>query len=266
MRTLRCSGWLAAAALIPLAGLSAHADDQANRLVNEVIAATSAAKSLTADISLYEKVKGKLITGTGKAKLKRPNLALVTVAGGPAAETVVSDGKTLTMLMPDNQYMQMPVEPNGKNINLAWAPINLFFHPQTLKDMPLSYAGKETIGARTYEVLEQKAAEQTTRIYVDSSKLITRLTVDVKQGDQTFAVGAELASVKLNVPLTASDLAFQLPKTAKLYKQPDYNAKLIPVGKMAEKFDLMGLAEKHVTLDDAGAGKKAVLVNFWFYG
>ena len=77
-------------------------------------------------------------------------------------------------------------------------------------------------------------------------------------------------------PLQKSQVAYNPPKTAKLQEadpsvggasgDSDYEAKLVKVGKAAPKFNLPGLNGKLQSIEDLVAGKKALLVNFWFYG
>ena len=60
-----------------------------------------------------------------------------------------------------------------------------------------------------------------------------------------------------------------LPRNAKPFKQPespDYNAKLVAVGKSAPVFAVPSPAGGSVSLAESTADHKAVLVNFWFYG
>ena len=69
--------------------------------------------------------------------------------------------------------------------------------------------------------------------------------------------------------LSDASFAYVPPPGAILYTPPtldDYNKKLLPVGSMAPRFALSAPTGGKTTLADALKGKKAVLVNFWFYG
>jgi hypothetical protein len=53
--------------------------------------------------------------------------------------------------------------------------------------------------------------------------------------------------------------------TVRAYQYPQFEAKLLPAGKVAPDFNLPMLRGGQLSLTDARRGKKAVLVNFWFY-
>ena len=56
------------------------------------------------------------------------------------------------------------------------------------------------------------------------------------------------------------------PKQAVRYDLSDPDGKLIPVGEKAFRFKVPTPDRKRLTLDEILKDKKAVLVNFWFYG
>ena len=67
----------------------------------------------------------------------------------------------------------------------------------------------------------------------------------------------------------AAVFAYVPPKEATLYAPPSldaYNKKLLAVGSVAPKFALSAPTGGRVELAEALKGKKAVLVNSWFYG
>ena len=49
-------------------------------------------------------------------------------------------------------------------------------------------------------------------------------------------------------------------------REPSFDEKLIPVGKDAPDFQLPQPGGNRIALSDVRKEKKAVLVNFWFYG
>lgn len=259
--------------------LPARADEQADALLKEVATATKAAKTLSADLTLSQEVKGQPMKMEGKVKLKKPNLARIEL-GPPANQTVVSDGKTLWMYMKsDNQYLKRNADVNGLNMFAPGAfPVSMFFNPEftglanNLADYKMRVADKETIGGKECQVIEataEKPISHTIKLYVSPAKLVTRSTIDLKQGQDTIKLTADLSNVQVDQPLTTAAFTFTPPKTAKLYqppKQEDMEASLVAVGKEAPKFSLPTPTGGHVALTDALKDKKAVLVNFWFYG
>jgi len=265
--------------LLPVAGalaltstaVRASGDDRADALINEVVKKSASVRSLTATLTMTQQEGGSSQSSTGPAKLLKPNKGLIALKGNAVTTTIASDGKTVINLMSGNRYIKMPAVPKGGNIMVGWAfPVSMFFDLKaglaSLGDGPIAYGGTETVNGIPYDVLVKTDDNSTVKLFVNPDKVVTRATIEIKQEKQVYTLGAELTNLKLNAPVTAADIAFTVPKTASLYKPPDYNSKLIPVGKLAEKFDLVALKGDHITLDDAARGKKAVLVNFWFYG
>ena len=124
------------------------------------------------------------------------------------------------------------------------------------------FSGKQ-VNAIKFE-LPNKMALKT---YFDKkSDLVIGSEISMDMGGEKMSMVAEMINIVPNAKLSAADMRYRLPRTAKKFVQPDYNAKLLPVGKLAEKFDLVSLKGDHITLDSAAQNKKAVLVNFWFYG
>jgi outer membrane lipoprotein-sorting protein len=264
-------GWAGSARAQPDSQAKKPTDERAAQLVREITAKAASFRTLSGNLRMVNQFGKTKMSSTGTVRLKKPNLALIVMKEKVFGDTVSSDGKTVTNLMGGEQYMKMPADPTGSNINMGWAyPVTMFFSPtEILKHMSsagLTYGGTETVGGVTYDRLISKDDMSTTTLYVRPDRLVTRVRIDVKQESQSLAVSAELTDVKVNGPIRAADLAFRLPKTAKLYKQPDFDAKLLRVGAMAEKFDLVALQGDNITLDRVAKGKKAVLVNFWFYG
>ena len=96
--------------------------------------------------------------------------------------------------------------------------------------------------------------------------LVMTPPVDPTTEDDGLLKASEIAQLKLNADLADTDFAYTLPPNAKEMQMPDYDAKLVPVGKQVPVFDLLKPNGGKVTLTSALKGKKAVLVNFWFYG
>ena len=135
-----------------------------------------------------------------------------------------------------------------------------------------SYSGKETVEGTEYDVVKMSGTQPftyTTRLFIAPSKLVTRMDMVLTQGGQSAKLDAVLKNVKVDPPLADAAFAFAPPKGATLFKPPsldDYNKNLLPVGSAAPRFALSSPTGGKVALDDILKGKKAVLVNFWFYG
>ena len=275
--------WIGVALLAILGTNRVRADEKGDALLKEVEQAAQATQTLTADMSLSETVKksdGKdHVKMAATIKLKKPNLARIEFTGGYAkVRTIASDGKNVYRLMPNNQYQKSAVDPQGKAIDALWAvPVNMFFGGEATwffgggSKPETSYMGKQTVDGVEYEVVQLKGKGQvayTMNLFIAPSKLATRMDVDFTLGAQTFKMDAILKNVKTNVVLSDTTFAYTPPKSAKSFEQltlDDYNKKMLPVGSVAPQFALSAPTGGRTTLADALKGKKAVLVNFWFY-
>ena len=271
-----------AAVLLALGVLPARADEKGEALLKEVEKANKAAKTLTADLTMSYNAKdaegkGQAMKLAAAVKLKKPNLARIEFSEGQFARVIASDGKNLYTLMPNNQYQKNAADAQGRNISALWATqISMFFSGQFTgfggdKPTPM-YVGRQTVDGTDYEVVQTSSAKPfiyTAKLYIAPSKLVTRMEMQITQDKQKIAYDAVLKNVKVDATLSDSVFAYAPPKGATLYKAPsmdDYNNKLLPVNSAAPKFALSTPTGGKVALDDVLKSKKAVLVNFWFYG
>lgn len=273
--------WIGVALLAALGTNRVRADEKADALLKEVDQVTKATKTLAADLNMSERFKtpdGKEQTMkmAGTLKLRKPNLARIDFTEGGYAKTIASDGKNLYTLMPNNQYQKSAVDAQGKAINALWAaPVSMFFGGQATgifggeSNPETSYMGKQTVDGIEYEVVQLKGKGQpayTMNLFIAPNRLATRMDAEITQGSQTFKLDAALKNVKVNAVLPETAFAYAPPKGATAYVQPDYNKNLLPVGSAAPRFALSAPTGGKIALEDALKGKKAVLVNFWFYG
>lgn len=268
-----CAALAAWAALPP-----AHADDKATELLKEVRTATKAAKSLTADLSISQIGGGRDMKASGTVKLRKPNLARVEI-GAPINLAIASDGKDTYMVMKDqNMYQKKAADANGANIDAVFAvQVPLFFTAGTTdtpKALGISlanskFAGTEKRGTLEYQILEVSqgaTGEQKFRFFVAPSNLITGMTYEAGQGGRSVKLSCFLDNVKLNQDISTTAFAYKPPQTAKVYEEPNYEAKLLKVGAEAPPFELTNPSDKQrFSLGKTLDARKAVLVNFWFY-
>lgn len=275
--------WGGGAVLALTAAWPAHADEKSDALLKEVETATKSVKTLTADLSMSQGVtaadgKDQKMKMAATLKLKKPNMARIEFSEGGVAKTIASDGKNVYVLMQGNQYQKMKADAQGKNIDTLWAaPVSMFFSGQfslfsSTTKSETTYAGKQTVDGIEYDVVQLSGAKPfvyTGKLYIAPSKLATRLDLEIKQGEQSVKLDAVLKNIKMNAPLTDAVFAYVPPKGTTLYVQPamdDYSKKLLPLGSVAPTFALSAPTGGKVELADVLKGKKAVLVNFWFYG
>ena len=274
--------WGGATALALMGARAAQADEKSDALLREVETATRSVKTLTADLSMSQSMKTgvqtpQIVKMAATLKLKKPNFALIDFTQGAYAKTIASDGKNIYTLLPNNQYQKAPADALGKNIESLWAaPIGMFFSGR-FQSMSggkptTTYLGKQTVEGTEYDVVkfsDPKPYPYVSTLYIAPNKLATRLEMELNQDGRAIKLDAVLRNVKTDVALPAAAFAYTPPKGATLYAPPsldDYNKKLLPVGSAAPMFALSAPTGGKVELAEALKGKKAVLVNFWFYG
>jgi hypothetical protein len=271
----------ATAALATLApGAPARADEKADALLRQVAATTRATRTLQADLEITAQMPGanpSPVRSTGTVRLMKPNYARVVLKDGPYAQTLAATGTTLFTLQ-QNQYRKFQAKADGADIALLWAvPIRYFFtqnlNPIDRAALPAGattrYVGAQTDSGKRVEVVEvrvEKPTAYTLTMYIGPDKRLVRSVMALKQGDETATLGARLANVKLDQPMTAVAFAYEPPQTAKAYEPPDFEAKLVAVGEKAPLFSLPTPSGGTLALADAVKNSRATLINFWFYG
>lgn len=270
----RTSKWLVGVAgslAIGASSAPSHADEKGKALFKEVEKATLAIKTLSGEIQTSAAFGGRNQSSKGAFKIKRPNFLLSNMTGSYAV-TYASDGKNLFIYMPDQkQYMKTPADPKGSRLGGSLLQM-LFFDPNPArlfgKTEP-AFGGTETVGGKTCRVLVLNPnKEQTVRLYVSPENLITLAKIEMRdeKGKVNVSEEEKLVNLKMNALIPDAQFAYAPPKGAKLYEQPSYDAKLLPVNSRAPEFNLATPQGGRISLEKTLKEKKAVLVNFWFYG
>lgn len=269
---------------VPLLSLlpnTVRADKKGEALLGEVTQATKKAKSLTADLKGSYRFGGETRKMSGKVSLQRPNLAHIDLNVAPMGQMLISNGKDVFMVMKEQkQYMKQKAAPNGENIQSGILS-GMFFNPDikaTLANFATQggapvWKGTEARNGVKYQVLEiaSKGEDKTRiRVFVGPKKLIEGIAMERSMQGQTVKIEEFFTNVKVNTRLAASRFAFKPPAGFKPFEMStpqSYDAKLLAVGAEAPAFELTKPDDKSkVSLAKMLEGRKAVLVNFWFYG
>jgi len=209
----------------------------------------------------------------GSVQLKHPNLALIKL-GAPFSATIASDGKTLYTVSAAG-YNKSPADPEGKNIDAMVAiPVNMFFDSNNLGFTKIADATAQllqpvTLDGTSYRVISitgTKPFTFTMKLFVSPDNVVTRMAAQISSSGQQQHLTAELHNVKLNQPLADTVFAYTPPANVQQAQVPDYEGKLVAVGKEAPNFTIPTPTGGQVSLAEAARGNKAVIVNFWFYG
>ena len=262
-------GWAAAAVLAVVAAGWASADEKGETTLRQAYQTLHAAKSFTATITASMSGDNQTINGTVAAM--KPNFLQVELKP-PAGVTFIADGKNYFVYQGESkQYFKMPLAVAPTEFQGMWeGEIDSFFGGE--KSLPkgtITSLGSGKVGTVDCDrVKVEPTGNGATLTYWigKADHLIHRTEMIRSANGQSMTQTNTLSNIKLNAPKKAADFAFDPPRGAKLFEQPDYEAKLVPVGNLAPRFLAPAPTGGDVALTDALKGKKAVLVNFWFYG
>jgi outer membrane lipoprotein-sorting protein len=243
-------------------------DDKGEALLKQVKAAYGKVTSLSADLIMDYEFGGQKQSMKSKVVVKKPNLFRMTM-GAPQAGTFVSDGKkTIMYMQAGNQYMKMPkgAEAGAMMGNFG---AGLVIDAHALNSLgKIEHAGSEAIDGVLCEVLKGEMEKNEVKLWIQPNFLIRRTSMKMGEGPSAGSMQSTLKNVVTNKVVPAATFVFAPPKGATEMKMPspaDYDAKLVKVGKLAPKFTLAAPTGGTVSLENTLKGKKAVLVNFWFY-
>ncbi len=247
----------------------------AKALLQEVAAAYRRARALSGEIVVREKMGLQDQTVSGKFRALRPNY-LYLEEGSPPMQILASDGKTLYTVAA-GRYTKRAAPPDGRNL-CPFPPLDAFFGPAGLTTL---FGGPEaagevrldpdvTVGGATYRVVHVKTTRPRTeelRFYIGPDRMVHRIRQQSTAGKDTMSVQIDMRGLQVDPPLHPQAFAYQPPAELKLYDaSKSMEDNLVPVGSPSPEFSIRSPAGGAVSLAGARRGRKAVLVNFWFYG
>jgi len=257
-------------AAMAVLGAAARADQQGETALREACKTLAAAKSLSADMTLSVNVSGQKQEMKGTLAVLKPNYLRVDLKG-PESMLFVADGKNFYQLE-GSTYQKGALDKSFEAVDGPWqAEVNAFFRGDTvMKGQTVTHAGAAKVdGVDCDQVRVEGKSGEPKVVYSIGKKdhLIRQAVMTVGgSGGPAITVTNHLTNLRLNVPHKATEFAFVPPKGAKLFERPDYEAKLVKVGEVAPRFVAPAPTGGEVSLSDGIKGKKALIVNFWFYG
>jgi outer membrane lipoprotein-sorting protein len=261
--------WLALAACgtLAVAGL-ARADVKSDAVFKKARAAAAGAKTLEADVVLN--AGGRAMNATLAAA--KPNKGILTLRGpdGKAMQTMISTGTDTYMVMDaQKMYQKMPGTAGAQMIGaFPGSPIDAFFQPKNIGATGKSkYIGPTKVGGKTYQVVQVTGApgpggQGGQKLFFGAGGLMEGIELAGMPGGGKLTMW--LKNMKVNGPLDQKRFAYTPPADYNTQKGPEDS--LLPEGKDAPDFRLPQLGGTELALSDARKDKKAVLINFWFYG
>jgi peroxiredoxin/outer membrane lipoprotein-sorting protein len=246
-------------------------------LLQAMTASSRAQQSLTADIVLTWRTHGVEHRSNGTVRLMKPNYALITLAGDYPQRLLISDGKSRFTVAGEPTYTVTSVDPTGGKIESPWWGIPFrFFFTQSLNPFAANPGTKEEI-----ENLERQTAADGTVFLVlsargdsvmgtyfakyffnEKSHVLQKSSIQFGQGEGAALFDAVLSNIRVNVPLSAKDFRFTPKPSQHVASLAD---SLLQLGNVAPGFTLHSSNNGQVRLSAQMRGKKATLINFWFY-
>jgi outer membrane lipoprotein-sorting protein len=270
--------------LASFAALPAQADEKGEKILREAFRKLHKAQSLTADLITERVMTGQpTIPGKGTIVLKKPNFLYVTLSrqvnSRTQKQTYVSDGTNYFNYADGSKtYMRQPAAKNPTEFTGDWeGEVDAFFGGEASADkFNADFAGTETLEGIPCDLIRitwKQVGGNRVLTYAIGQKdrLIHRTSWTAKVNESVNLTQTNrLKNIKLNGALATSAFAFVPPKDAKLYDPQvalkEMEAKLVTVGQEAPAFELTDPQTKsRVSLAKMLDGRKAVLVNFWFY-
>jgi outer membrane lipoprotein-sorting protein len=258
---LACAGVLAL-------GTAAWSDAKSDALVKKAIAAMAGAKTLQADMTMTMTSGAEKQSATMKVRLMKPNYADITASGFPGGTMrMISDGKDLYMVSEgDKQYQKMAASGLASFFGgPGQSPIAVFFSPEGLPGGKHKSGGTSKVNGKTYQVvlITAETAPKNRKLYIAPNGWPEGMELSDVEGGVTQKITMWLKNVRVNAPLKAEEFAYAPPADFEMQKGADES--LLEVGKPAPSFQLPQPGGGQLSLEDARKGKKAVLINFWFY-
>jgi outer membrane lipoprotein-sorting protein len=267
--TLRKQAFLAGAALIAV-GAVAYADAKSDALVKKARQVTAKATTMEAEVAGTFEAGGQKQSISGTFRAMKPNyLYFKGKTGDGEGNLTVSDGKNIYEVNEaQKEYTRAEAAAKGQDpIGLPGGPIGVFFDPDSLDASGAKYAGTKKINGRDYQAVQRTIKQgmpMSQTLYFGASGLMEGMSIRMSAQGQTFTASFWLKNIRLNTPLKAEQFAYAPPADFQVRKGPEES--LLAVGTPAPDFNLPTPTGGRLGLSDALKGKKAVLVNFWFYG
>lgn len=245
-----------------------------NPVLDQAAIASRKTSSLSADILLTWHTGGVTRQAHGTIRLQRPNLARIVLQGSYPELLLVSDGRTRFLAPTETQYQTSAMDAAGLGIDSPWwgLPFRYFFtqsvNPFGATPDPNAIFKNATSAlkepARWYTVSVQGMSPMggyTERLSFDSDGDLIASSVQFGEGANGATFDASLSHIR-HQPIDAQTFRF---KPAHGQLEAANTDTMLPLQAPAPAFSLPAVGGKTVSLADLRRGRKAVLLNFWYY-
>lgn len=254
--------------------LSCEAQESAQIFVQKMSQAAHNQRTLNADIQFIWKTSTGTKAASGTIRLMKPNYALIKLTGDYPLRVLASDGTTRYLAPDDKSYTQEPIDPHGEKIDTPWwgFPFRFFFGQSlnpfatvTNATEQLDTVLSESVDGRQFRVLQAHGngpmGEYKAQFYFFGD-VLERTIVQFSSGTKSGVFEAKLSNVHVNVTYSARSFHF-VPVAGQ--EPASISSGMLAIGEKAPDFTLPTPEGKPLTLSTQLQGKKATLVNFWYY-
>lgn len=260
-----------------LAGLppAKAVEEPAGELLCRVTEASRAERSLEAEIRLTWKTGGAVKSSSGTFRLRRPNLAEIRLSGDYPLRELVSDGVSRFAVEDPTVFTRSAMDARGEMVDAPWWGLPFrFFFTQSLNPFGakpdasarLTRLADETVAGVELQGLQAEGTSPmgayTGRFFFDKEGVLWRSSVIFGSGPGAAVFEAALSHVRVN-GVGRTD-AFRFVPAAGQSEKTTADG-MLAAGERAPEFSLRAPGGKRITLADERRGKKATLVNFWYY-
>lgn len=250
--------------------LPIRADQQGEAVLRQAVSTLYSLKSYQAEIHTVLRMgtRAPYDDRIGLIQLRKPNLLKAQLAGSPPV-TLLSDGKTYHMAF-GPEYRSMAVSPNPDSFGGLWGlEVDAFFggEKSLYRTWKTSVLRTETVDGALCDVIRiQKNEIDSQELAIGRSDHLIRraVSIDSSHGAEDNTAANTLTKIVANPAIQTAVFAYNPPTGAARRPDPQ-EAQLLSVGQQGPAFELPTPQERLISLAAALKGKKAVLINFWFY-
>ncbi len=218
----------------------------------------------------------KAMSFTGDFLLQRPSMGKMVINNPDGRKQIMlSDGKSIVIEMPEmKQYVKISADDDSPQLGQILGPpvtsplALLLAEKNLLEGYTFEDAGSKTIDKREFQVVKATREREPKKLtlFFGTSGLIEGIESDLSMAGEPAHLRTWMRNLQLNPAFKPKQFAYTPPKGFQAIVQPDFNKSLLAVGKTAPDFKLPMPGGGEYSLAEALKDKKAVLVNFWFYG
>ncbi len=261
--------------LIPAASSqSPRHDQQRDPILGKAVAESRLSLTLSGDMLLTWRIGGVTHQTKGTVQLAKPNLGRITLQGDYPEVLLVSNGQTRYLASSEDKFEEAPMDGIGAGLDSPWwgLPFRFFFTQSVnpfgaTPDKTATYSEVGShLGGRASSPSVLVKGNSPMGVYIE--KLAFNAKGDLVESSVQFGEGPNAALFQATLTNVhhgkIAETSFHfVPKAGQAAVSGTDG--MLPLGAAAPVFSLRTPEGKLITLDQELRGKKALLVNFWYY-